>query len=63
MPVNPLCRDYNSNGECTSCYPSFRVSDGKCILAPTQDPNCKSSTIDGVCMECFTSYFIRGGKC
>ena len=63
VPVNPLCREYNSTGACTSCYPSYRVQGTKCIIAPTQDPNCKSSSLDGVCFECYTSYFSRNGKC
>ena len=51
MPVNPLCRDFNNRtGACTTCYPSYQVSENKCILGPTQDPNCKNSDGNGNCI-------------
>ena len=51
VPVNPLCRDFNNRtGACTTCYPSYQVSENKCILGPTQDPNCKNSDGNGNCI-------------
>lgn len=63
VPVNPLCRDYNNiTGACTTCYPSYQVSDSKCILAPSGDPNCKVNQ-NGVCLECYQSFYPSNGKC
>ena len=63
VPVNPLCRTYESNGACTSCYPSYRVESGKCLLEQAQDPRCKTSRTDGFCDECFSGYYVRSGVC
>ena len=63
VPVNPLCKTYNSTGACTTCYPSYRIEGTRCILAPVQDPNCRVSRPDGFCDECFKSYYVKSGKC
>lgn len=31
VPVNPLCKDSNSVGECTACYPGYRVDSGSVL--------------------------------
>lgn len=56
VPVNPLCKDSNSAGECTGCYPGYRVDTGKCIIATSQDVNCKSFK-GQQCNECYQGFF------
>lgn len=41
LAVNPLCRDHNPAGECTSCYQGYAVQMGRCIVAQSGDPNCR----------------------
>ena len=28
-------------GECTSCYPGYKVESGRCIISLVSDSNCK----------------------
>lgn len=45
-------------GECTACYPGYRVDSGKCIIAGSTDSNCKS--FSGLtCNECYKGFFYN----
>lgn len=60
VPVNPLCKDYTSNGACTSCYPGYQVSGGTCILSgASKDPFCKNYNVGGICTACYAGYFYN----
>lgn len=56
MPVNPGCRTYSSDGNCTSCFQGYSVNAGLCVVALNTDPNCKNSADSG-CLECYVGYF------
>lgn len=60
VPVNPLCKDYLSNGSCSSCYSGYVVSGFTCIVnGKTADPFCKTYTVGGICDSCYTGYFYN----
>lgn len=59
IPVNPLCKDYNNNGGCTSCYPGYTLGGVSCIVAKVQDPFCKSYTQGGICNGCYSGYYYN----
>lgn len=42
VSVSPLCKSWNAQGECLSCFKGYKVSEGKCILDSIKkvDPNC-----------------------
>ena len=50
VPVNPLCKDYNLVGNCTSCYPGFSLINGVCSAARDVDPYCKTRNANSVCV-------------
>lgn len=56
VPVNPLCNEYNSSGECTSCYSGYTVSGGQCIITQARDPNCRTP-VGNACQSCYAGYF------
>lgn len=58
VPVNPLCRDHNQQGECTDCYRGYSVRNGKCTISIATDPNCRKSE-NGVCMECYKGFYLH----
>ena len=42
--VNPLCKTYNNNGLCLSCYPGYTLQTGNCFISGqgvTGLSNCK----------------------
>lgn len=39
--VSPLCKTYDSNGACTTCYNGYEVNQGNCIVAVIKDKNCR----------------------
>jgi hypothetical protein len=41
VPVNPLCKDFEGNGGCKSCYPGYNLSGNQCIVSRQGDPFCK----------------------
>ena len=41
VPVNPLCKDFESNGGCKSCYPGYNLSGNQCIVSRQGDSFCK----------------------
>ena len=44
--VNPLCRTYNLQGDCTQCYDGFTLVSGKCFTNPSyQGSSSPSSTV------------------
>lgn len=45
-------------GDCTSCYPGYRVDSGRCIVAAPTDANCKTFT-GTICSECYKGYFFN----
>jgi len=62
VPVNPLCKDYISNGNCSTCFPGYAISNGNCIVSTkATDPFCKTYTPGGVCTACYTGYFFNQG--
>ena len=60
VPVDSYCNSYNSNGDCTSCFPGYLLSAGKCVLT---NPLCKSSGSNGSCLSCFTGYILFNQTC
>lgn len=34
-PVNPLCKNYTSQNQCTQCYSGYQLNNGNCTLNPT----------------------------
>lgn len=50
IPVNPLCKDYNGQGLCLSCYPGYSLSAGVCGAARDSDPYCKTRNTNGACV-------------
>jgi proprotein convertase subtilisin/kexin type 5 len=58
VPVNPLCKDSNSAGECTACYQGYKVESGKCIISQSTDANCKANS-GGRCNECYQGYYYN----
>jgi len=54
IKVNPLCRTYNSHGDCTGCYLGYYVSDTICIEKNQTSPDFVST------IQCKT---LRGSKC
>ena len=63
--ADPLCKTFNNRtGFCTSCYPGYQPSDGKCIVGkPVNIPYCDSVNAAGFCVECMENYYVKGNQC
>lgn len=68
--VSDSCREWNANGECTSCYYGYEVVNGTCV--PNEAPltsNVKSNPLcanwnSSVCVACaHRAYFDVSGVC
>lgn len=42
-PVNPLCRNYTSQNQCTQCYSGYQLNNGNCTLSPAPTATQQSS--------------------
>lgn len=63
--ANPLCKTFDKNGLCTTCYESFEVQNGDCVKSTKSlsDPNC-AQFFGEVCIECSKGFiFLDSGKC
>lgn len=61
VPVNPLCKEANQAGECTLCYPGYRVESGKCIISQASDANCRVYK-GQQCSECYQGFYYNQGE-
>ena len=67
-PVDNLCRTWEINGMCETCYRGYIVDDGKCMedpnkFVPKSDELCKEY-MNEKCEECAErAYFNEDGKC
>lgn len=61
--VNINCNTYNAdNGQCTSCYAGFGLSNGTC--SPSTSPNsCSKFDSNGKCLKCGTGSYLSQGQC
>jgi hypothetical protein len=50
IPVNPLCRDYNGQGACLTCYAGYTISGTICAASRDNDPYCKTRNTNGACV-------------
>jgi len=60
------CKTFDStNGNCTSCYPSFNLASGSCIaqVKTVSDPNCNSFDTNGICTKCSYGYYFVNSIC
>lgn len=71
VAVSPQCREWNANGQCTSCYFGYIVDNGACVVNPSApgasdvaaNPNCHTWN-NGVCEACAHRYwFDANGIC
>lgn len=65
--MNPLCKTYNSSGNCLSCYNGYSLNEnmGTCLLS-LKDPNCRSyiSNSQDVCTKCSLRFYLgNNGLC
>lgn len=72
LTVNPLCRNYTQQNQCTSCYEGYNLTNGNCIVSSTfktpdaGDVNCKVRASGSAgCLECYPSFYFNSsqGKC
>lgn len=42
-PVNPLCKNYTPQNQCTQCYSGYQLTNGNCTLNTTTSPNNQNS--------------------
>ena len=63
IPVNPVCKDHISTGQCSSCYPGYILQSGSCIIQAVVISNCQKASLGGLCEVCFANFFLRLGKC
>lgn len=65
--VSELCKTYDENGNCLTCYAGYYLSKGQCLIQPAvlPDPGCYVwNFTDNVCLECSKRwYFNSQGKC
>ena len=64
VQVNPQCRTYSRrNGQCTSCYGGWALSNGTCVVSPDQE--CRVRAADGTCTSCYGGYYynLNEGRC
>lgn len=61
--VNINCNTYNiDNGQCTSCYAGFGLSNGTC--SPSTSPNsCSQFDSNGRCVKCGAGSYLSQGQC
>lgn len=58
---SPLCKTINlANGNCTSCYAGYTLSNGDCITSFAS--NCLSYDFNNNCLQCISSYFLDSFK-
>jgi hypothetical protein len=62
--TDPLCKAYDSQGLCLSCYNGFTLSNKSCvIIIETLDPYCYELN-GSICVKCSRGYrFDSQGKC
>jgi hypothetical protein len=58
VPVNPNCKNYSNDGNCTDCYGGYAVSNGKCVIATSiTNPNCRRF-VNQTCISCYSGYYV-----
>ncbi len=69
VQVSDQCQTWSfSNGNCTSCYQGYELSQGACVLSDNsqnQDPNCARYDQDqSKCLQCSNRYYFnQNGIC
>jgi hypothetical protein len=59
LAVNPLCQTFDpTNGNCLSCYQSYTISSGTCILDPNGSDEKCASWFEGICTSCSSRAFM-----
>jgi hypothetical protein len=67
--VNPLCKDYTLQNQCTLCYSGYDLINGNCVISYSQSTsssqgsvnaydNCKTYT-NNVCSECYSNFYYN----
>ena len=60
--IDPLCQTWNeANGVCRTCYPSFELNNGKCVVSSNSnfDANCAKFTNKGECTQCSRGFYFN----
>ncbi len=61
--VNPLCDEYDANGNCISCWPGYAVDNGNCVMkALPTPPNCNKINSQGVCLVCSSDSYMDANR-
>ena len=70
VPVSDFCKTSNENGVCTSCYPGYDLTNGACLVSPSNnarpsDLGCASwSWAENGCKACSKNWvFNSNGVC
>ena len=66
VPVSDQCNTFDSTGACLSCYTGYSLSNGKCVLAPTQqvsDVGCATWNWNKqLCLQCSSNWVFNANK-
>lgn len=57
VPVNPNCKDYSSDGNCTDCYLGYVVLGGNCVINSQVSTSCRTF-VNQTCVSCYAGYFL-----
>lgn len=68
VPVGDFCKTTNDNGACLSCYSGYDLTNGACVLSPSN--NARPSDVgcavwdwsNNVCTKCSTNWFFNSNK-
>jgi hypothetical protein len=60
VPVDDNCNQWNTAGQCTSCYAGYIINEGSCTLGNSL---CQVSNANGACTSCYTGYILDNGNC
>jgi hypothetical protein len=58
MKIDPMCVNYNSQGECTGCKDNFMVIDNTCVK---KVPGCVYT--NGKCSSCYKPFTFINNAC
>lgn len=62
LRVNHLCKEYNSEGACTSCFIGYALQGGKCLIDLTILPALNCVRVDsetGLCRQCDNRFYLH----
>ena len=59
--VSPYCKSYDqANGQCTTCFSGYNLSNGECLVAP--ENFCKTQDQNG-CTTCYDGFVLYQKNC